>query len=617
MKTLQQMKWITIVAIVFLMANAYFPTYAQNCFQNNYNGFITSNTNDYLNVNRNNFIVTNAGSDLENYHHTALKLAIEIGKIADVNGNEVTCSTNGFHSNTPINIMNKYTAYRVEYTPEIQASSLAGTAKFKLRAIVIKPSNANNAPCVFIGHGLGGVLRDWRAYYLYGVMDYLMKGYVVVFYEGITTNRNVPDILWNCAFPKNIGSIMSLNLIPDPFNNANRWKYLSLVTAEAIVKFTLMNSNIYNVNSNNLFANGYSFGTTHSEAILFMKKSEFPTSAWSGNYMTPKNLTISSAENFSYNIKSGVIVSGSYVDNLADHFPNGNPPDVRAYTPDDSLKRLLMIHGKQDVAASISEYDSVYPRKINALNNSNIKNYLITICDEGHTVYKIMDVFANNTKNILKTNDRNYPFYNFVRNLTTTNINTMASTINGNATYKAFFDTLRVINSQAFQIYKAGSEFYVNTMNNTPYVMCATENTYNRKSYIGINGNPTPTPYISGNWIYQIRNANCQPISGQRISMEQPVLPIPYLAKYNLYPNPSKGIINTNVTLEQDINSYQIRIYNAQGAVVLEQNVNEQLDAGTILQKQIDLSQQASGMYYIQIKNGEKILMSERIILNK
>jgi len=29
------------------------------------------------------------------------------------------------------------------------------------------------------------------------------------------------------------------------------------------------------------------------------------------------------------------------------------------------------------------------------------------------------------------------------------------------------------------------------------------------------------------------------------------------------------------------------------------------------------LSQQPNGMYYLQIRNGEKILMNERIILNK
>lgn len=622
MNKLQQMKRMMIVAIVFLMANTTLPTYAQSCFSNNYTGF--SNTTDYLNVNRNNFIVTNAGSDLENYHHTALKLAIEIGKIADVNGNEVVCSTNGFHSNTPINIMNKYTAYRVEYTPEITSTFLLTQIKFKLRAVIIKPNNAVNAPCVFITHGNMGVLRDWRAYYMYGVLDYLMKGYTVVIYENLSTLRrvkntnpfnpcpasfpfqNAPAELYGFGVP-----IFSV-VLPNIATVHNRWKAYSLITGEAIVKYTIGNSNLYGIDVNKLHAYGYSFGTSNTEAILLTKKNEFPTNAYSGNYISPTNFTLSIYNSILYNIKSGIIMSGGY----ADHDVASNKVDV--YTNDDTLKRILMIHGLGDCVTELSCYNNVFPKKTNKLDQLKIPNYLINVCNSGHNIYNLLSQdFIISTITIDKIGNRNYPFYNFIRNLTPININTMASTINGNATYKAFFDTLRAINSQAFQIHKAGSQFYVNTMNNTPYVMCATENTYNRKSYIGVNGTPSATPYVSGNWIYQIRNSNCQPISNQRISKETPIITVPFLPKNSVYPNPSNGLLNARIILENAIDAYTILVYNAQGSIVVEQKVQEQLEQGSILQKQIDLSQQPSGVYYIQIHNAGKILVNEKILITK
>ena len=58
--------------------------------------------------------------------------------------------------------MNKFTAYRVEYTPELSVVTGLDKIKFKLRALVIKPNNASNAPCVLVTHGNDGVLRDWR-----------------------------------------------------------------------------------------------------------------------------------------------------------------------------------------------------------------------------------------------------------------------------------------------------------------------------------------------------------------------------------------------------------------------------------------------------------------------
>lgn len=614
-----------LVAMICLLSTMFVPLYAQSCFSNNYTGF--TNTTDYLNVNRNNFIVTNAGSDLENYHHTAFKLAIEIGKIADVNGNEVTCSTTGFHSNTPINIMNKYTAYRVEYTPDITSGpniSCIFNTKFKLRAIVIKPNNASNAPCVFVAHGNGGVLRDWRSYNTYGVTDYLMKGYVVVLYESLATNRRVPTTGNTCPMfalpndsPKPGVPIFQSTLTHIALLH-NRWKFFSLITAQAVVKYTLSNSSMYNIDNNKLFVYGYSFGSTVSEPVLFMQKSEFPSSAYSGTPINPKNFTILSVESFNYNIKAGIVMSGPNLDQ------DNSSTKRDVYTLDDTTKRLLVIHAINDNgippgASNFGNYTTeIAAKKIPKLNVLNIKNYFLTVCNEAHNIFTNRTQFEDEALGSLYTSSPYYstynPFYTFVSNLTTANIGTMKAGINANPTYQQYFNTFKELNNQVCQMYKTGSQFYVNTINNTPYVVCPTENSFNRKMFINNSGVPSAT-YNANNWLYQIYNSECQPNSGQRKAKE-----LEYIQEFGfkapmLYPNPSSGIFTINVPVQEAINNYQINVFNTNGQLVNTKVEDKDLLEGDVINQTIDISNQAKGIYFVNVIGNGKIIFNESIVI--
>lgn len=138
---------------------------------------------------------------------------------------------------------------------------------------------------------------------------------------------------------------------------------------------------------------------------------------------------------------------------------DNNCGKVDVYTTDDSTKRLLLIHGFADSATTGSIYFNVYPRKQEILDSVNIKNHLITVCGEGHSIFNGFDDFISATGNIFKTTDRNYPFYSFVKGLTISNINTMKDSLNLNTTYKNFMDTIRGIDNQIFQLYKSGSQF--------------------------------------------------------------------------------------------------------------------------------------------------------------
>lgn len=625
MKKLQNNKKQILVAIFCLLSTMFVPMHAQDCFNNNYMGF--TNTTDYLNVNRNNFIVTNADSDLENYHHTAFKLAIEIGKIADFKGNERVCSETGFHQNTPINIMNKYTAYRIEYTPDIQASFLFSNIKFKLRAVVIKPNNAINAPCVFVAHGSGGLLRDWMTNAVYGVYDYLMRGYTVVVYENLTTLRRVPDKNSVCVMYNNpqlggnlpgmpIGVVATADIAP-----LHRWRYFSYATAEAVVKYVTSNSSLYNINPNNTHVYGFSYGTTNAETILFMKRSEFPSGAYSGTAINPKNFTLPSVETYSnYTVKAGIVM-GSMNYNGIDFWQQ--PMHRNVYTADDTMQRLLMIHGKQDNATNYSKYDNVFvnnadilgtPPKINILNSMNIKNTLITACNQNHVPFQNFNNFHSEAVGSLNPSSTYYPFYTFVSNLTTANIGTMKAGINANSTYQQYFNTFKEINNQVFQIYKSGTLFLKNTMDNTSYVICASENPSDRKMFINNSGVPAST-YNANNWLYQIYNSACQPNSGQRFAKETEYIQEFGFKTPMLYPNPSNGIFTINVSVQEEINNYQVNVFNTNGQLVNTKIETKNLLESDVINETIDISDQAKGIYFINIVANGKIIFSESAII--
>lgn len=628
------MKDIFKILFIVCISTFYSSSYGQSCFKNNYSGF--SNTTNYLDVDTTNFIVTNGGSQLENYHLSSLKLAIEIGKIADTLGNEISCSSAGFHQNTPINIINKFTAYRVEYTPELSVVTGLDKIKFKLRALVIKPNNASNAPCVLVTHGNDGVLRDWRGNLLYGVSDLLMKGYVVVIFENLSTQRRVPrSDIWGCISKtyKYVSApgtpiCMSTMLFHIAYINCggqqsgSRWKLYNFLTIDALAKYIAQNSSTYNVNPNKLFTYGFSFGSGVAEGFL-TKKSEFPSALLYNtsvnhtpirqagfNSTVGVNFTIPSADTSKYTILGGIPMSSPLMN------ADNNCGKVDVYTSDDSTKRLLLIHGFADSVTAGSYYFYIYPRKQEILDSVNIKNYLITACGEGHSIFKGFDNFISATGNIFNSKDRNYPFYTFVSNLTTSTINTMKDSLNLNTTYKNFMDTIRGIDNQIFQLYKSGSQFYVNAINNTSYVLCSTENSYDRKTYIGNEGVYGST-YNANDWLYKIYNASCELPSGERKAKEINNINEMGFKSPMLFPNPTTGIFNIEIPVKENIFKYSVVIYNSNGQVVSSQTINKTYQAGEIIKEQFDISNQSNGIYFLSIYSGDKIIYNESVILNK
>jgi hypothetical protein len=77
----------------------------------------------------------------------------------------------------------------------------------------------------------------------------------------------------------------------------------------------------------------------------------------------------------------------------------------------------------------------------------------------------------------------------------------------------------------------------------------------------------------------------------------------------NLYPNPSNG--NLTVTWKPTSEASNIKIYNLLGRLILNQNINEE-------QQRLDLNmtKEASGIYFIKLKVGNRFMRKKLIITN-
>ncbi len=177
-------------------------------------------------------------------------------------------------------------------------------------------------------------------------------------------------------------------------------------------------------------------------------------------------------------------------------------------------------------------------------------------------------------------------------------------------------DTIRGIDNQIFQLYKSGSQFFVNAINNTSYILCSTENSYDRKTYIGNDGIYGST-YNANDWLYKIYNASCELPSGERKAKEMNSIKEMGFNIPMLYPNPSNGIFNIDIPVIFNIKELTLVIYNSNGQVVSSQIINKTYQTGEIIKEQFDISNQSNGIYFLSIYSGDKIIYNESVILNK
>lgn len=115
------------------------------------------------------------------------------------------------------------------------------------------------------------------------------------------------------------------------------------------------------------------------------------------------------------------------------------------------------------------------------------------------------------------------------------------------------------------------------------------------------------TPIIcTNNGSGSARLSNTSPISEVKIS-NQPFI----------YPNPTSGKLNINLKLDNVINGYNVSIFSVDGKNIYNNTVNETLEAGTIINNEFDISNQANGIYFIRVTSENNLLLNQKFVLNK
>ena len=82
------------------------------------------------------------------------------------------------------------------------------------------------------------------------------------------------------------------------------------------------------------------------------------------------------------------------------------------------------------------------------------------------------------------------------------------------------------------------------------------------------------------------------------------------IANLDVYPNPSRDIFNVTFTSE-DAQDLEVRVLNIVGEVVYTENLQQFVGEYT---KQIDLSNNAKGIYFLEIETNDGVINKKLIL---
>lgn len=85
----------------------------------------------------------------------------------------------------------------------------------------------------------------------------------------------------------------------------------------------------------------------------------------------------------------------------------------------------------------------------------------------------------------------------------------------------------------------------------------------------------------------------------------------------SIYPNPTTGLVNLNVQINEPVDKYTIEVFSVDGRVALSEIHNEKLDANSYLNKIINISNQPNGVYFIRVISDKNVLLNNKVLLNK
>jgi hypothetical protein len=593
------MKKIIALVVLFTIFSSGSMLRAQG-FDNSLTRF--SNTTDYINVNVNNFVVTNAGSDLDNYHYSTLRLGIELAELTNgfPNGDP------GFNTGaTPHDVLGKFTAYRVEYTEPIQFVDAQGLtlAQTRLRCLVVR-ANSNtdlNAPCIMLATGSTGRIEDFGSGLIINYTDLLMRGYVVCFYETMHSTREIPILN---IFNLPLGVIA--NLVNDRYpgtiaNNPDIVLQQFYLTGEAAVKLVSAPSNaaILKIDPNKVFTLGFSAGSLYSQELNYGNRTDFPVSYDSLSGIFPRNdytVNIPEIDTTVISIRGAVALGGTYFKH--------NSLITNLIDVNDSNKRSLHIFGKDDTSPAgpylgNSTYES-HTDLSQRLTDAGIKHYINPICDASHLLYSNADSIVDLINSI------NFKAFRAV--LYNTAVNDVLSLTSNNPSYLQEYNSFKKINSQVFQVGNTAAKFFQNTLSNTPTVMGVNSNIEHIKCSTTLDSYASyQSPFVSDtNWQFNTVDSNCEAIVGIDEIMGN-------TTNVKVFPNPSNNFVTFSIengTVSMDTNEHpELVLYDQMGREVYRGTFQE-----TTTQI-VHVHNFRSGLYLYRIAQNGQLMGTGEIII--
>jgi dienelactone hydrolase len=254
-----------------------------------------------------------------------------------------------------------------------------------LTLFFVRPNDTITRPCILITHGNDGAYKgDWHEQTKFISLDLTMRGFCVVYYENpsskdaklVRTNRNnsFDSLLLNTK-----------NAFYDGFQSA--------VAANIYVKH---NADILKIDTNKIFAGGYSFGGFSSLSLATADIGiNFIDSRFNlqGNFIAKSIYT----DSYTKNIKGAFSIGGGLPKDDTLALYNSNMGDF--LDKQDSAVALLFLHGRTDHLVSFDltklyELDNTTPyffaegpnAMINTIRKKNlgIKTKLVVNCRGGH-----------------------------------------------------------------------------------------------------------------------------------------------------------------------------------------------------------------------------------------
>lgn len=554
--------------------------------------YIDSSLFDYKNTNKKCFVINNTPNDEANDFLSAMRLSKAIGEVsaAPIGNNQNIKSFNGNFN---------FKISRVKFTKP-NLSSLLDNFMDELKLIIIEPQNGiqNNKPCVLVTCGGGNMNESHRAFYL-GLAEYAMKGYVVAYYENPNATIRLKD-----QFIYLLSELPEKNCFPNncPPETVRKFYdmslYLGVQTTQAVVNFMAANKSIYNIDSNNFFASGQSYGGFCTVALgLGSKKNYYNESGtlnvpfnllgipnkyaisrndytikaispWSGNYPTVDN------------INTHTNPFGEFIDNIQSHQEkNGDYLDK----PD---ARVIHFHGQNDIEINVYEGwlngtvdSSLYSHGpynvVQRFKKANVPFFSFINCKGGHGVIDFLNLNQDSI-NVLEDKLTNY----------IDTINYLSIDIN------------KIINDNMLKELSYSFGQIMDIIDHSAYFY---QNDFSYKSAI----NPLQTSYksksiIKGHYLYY---ENCEiPLSSFGFFENEKTIKI--------YPNP----VSTNLRIENLTikNPLQIEIYNSIGIKQYETIINISDE-----KNEINIENFNEGIYYVRITNDRQLLLNQKIIILK